>query len=161
MLIQQRPARCALKLTVSGCPKAGRKMFVLSTAGVPIQIPDTVVGVTIGPQGEMNGTDQLGRSVFSNQIEIVETDTTQLEKLGNSMYQLASEMPGFISYKDFAAPDGEYVSIVEFESLETLAAWRNHPEHKEAQRQGRERYFSKYHIQVCTTVRDYWFPFSG
>lgn len=84
----------------------------------------------------------------------------EMEELGNRMYQLASKMPGFISYKDFAAPDGEYVSIVEFESLETLTVWRNHPEHKEAQRLGRERYFSEYHIQVCTTVRDYRFPVS-
>lgn len=84
----------------------------------------------------------------------------EMEELGKRMYQLACEMPGFISYKDFAAQDGEYVSIVEFESMETLAAWRNHPEHKEAQRQGRERYFSEYHIQVCTTVRDYRFPAS-
>lgn len=82
----------------------------------------------------------------------------EMEELGKRMYQLASEMPGFISYKDFAALDGEYVSIVEFESFETLAAWRNHPEHKEAQRLGRERYFSEYHIQVCTAVRDYRLP---
>ncbi len=84
----------------------------------------------------------------------------EMEQLGNRMYQLASQMPGFISYKDFAAQDGEYVSIVEFESLETLAAWREHPEHKEAQRLGRERYFLEYHIQVCTAVRDYRFPLS-
>ncbi|MBI3547117.1 MAG: antibiotic biosynthesis monooxygenase [Gammaproteobacteria bacterium] len=84
----------------------------------------------------------------------------EMEELGNQMYKLASKMPGFISYKDFAAPDGEYVSIVEFESLGTLATWRDHPEHKEAQRLGRERYFSEYHIQVCTTVRDYRFPAS-
>ena len=82
----------------------------------------------------------------------------ELEALGARMYQLASEMPGFISYKDFVAPDGECVSIVEFESMESLAAWRDHPEHKEAQRQGRERYFSEYHIQVCAAVRDYRFP---
>lgn len=94
--------------------------------------------------------------VFHNRIrqDIVEHE---LEELNKRMSQLACEMPGFISYKDFAAPDGEYVSIVEFESLETRAAWRNHPEHKEAQRLGRERYFTEYHIQVCTTVRNYRF----
>ena len=73
------------------------------------------------------------------------------------MYQLAMAMPGFISYKDFAAADGEGVSIVEFESLEMLAAWRNHPEHLEAQRLGREQFFAEYQIQVCTPVRSYRF----
>ena len=78
-----------------------------------------------------------------------------LARLGERMFVLASSMPGFVSYKDFAAQDGESVSIVEFESLETLAAWREHPEHKEAQQRGREEFFSEYRIQVCTPVRDY------
>jgi heme-degrading monooxygenase HmoA len=69
------------------------------------------------------------------------------------MFELASGMPGFISYKDFAAADGETVSIVEFSSHETLAAWRNHPEHLEAQRLGREQLFSEFRIQVCEPVR--------
>jgi heme-degrading monooxygenase HmoA len=85
-------------------------------------------------------------------------DPAPLEPIGARMYQLATAMPGFISYKDSAAPDGEGVSIVEFESLETLAAWRNHPEHLEAQRIGRERFFAEYEIHVCTPVRSYRFP---
>ena len=74
---------------------------------------------------------------------------------GERMYQLASAMPGFISYKDFVAEDGENATIVEFDTLEHLAAWRDHPEHKEVQQKGREQYFSEYRIQVCSTVRDY------
>ncbi|MFO0749610.1 MAG: GNAT family N-acetyltransferase [Myxococcota bacterium] len=82
-------------------------------------------------------------------------DPLTLAPLGARMYELASAMPGFISYKDFAAGDGEAVSIVEFESLETLAAWRDHPEHVAAQRLGREQLFAAYHIHVCTPLRSY------
>lgn len=82
----------------------------------------------------------------------------EVERVGARMYELASAMPGFRAFKDYAASDGEGVAIVEFDSLETLAAWRDHPEHREAQRRGREEFFSEYHIQVCTTVRDYAFP---
>jgi heme-degrading monooxygenase HmoA len=85
-------------------------------------------------------------------------DLAALEALGGRMYELASQMPGFVSYKDFAAPDGEAVSIVEFASPETLLAWKQHPEHLEAQRLGRERYFTEYRIQVCSPVRSYQFP---
>jgi hypothetical protein len=42
-------------------------------------------------------------------------------KIGLRMHELATRMPGFISYKDFAAADGETVTIVEFESEETVA----------------------------------------
>lgn len=78
----------------------------------------------------------------------------ELARVGQRMYELASSMPGYRSYKDFVAEDGENVSIIEFESLESVSAWREHPEHKVAQQRGREEFFSEYHIQVCTPVRD-------
>jgi len=74
--------------------------------------------------------------------------------VGARMYELASAMPGFVSYKDFAAEDGENVTIIEFDTLEHLAAWRDHPEHKQVQEMGRQRFFDEYHIQVCTMVRE-------
>ena len=85
-------------------------------------------------------------------------DVAALEKIGARMYELATRMPGFISYKDFTAADGESVSLVEFESAETLLAWREHAEHKEAQRLGREQFFSEYQIQIGTPSRTYRFP---
>ena len=83
-----------------------------------------------------------------------DADQQAMMQLGQRMYQLASSMPGYVSYKDFAAEDGESVSIVEFESHETLAAWRDHPEHKAAQQRGRDEFFSEYYIQVCNPVRE-------
>lgn len=81
----------------------------------------------------------------------------EIEQVGQRMYALASAIPGFVSYKDYAAADGENVAIVAFESLESLAAWRDHPEHREIQRRGREEFFAEYRIQVCTVLRDYGF----
>lgn len=82
---------------------------------------------------------------------------TELSTLGARMYELASAMPGFLSYKDYAAEDGEYVSLVEFDTAEHLAAWRNLPEHVAAQQAGRERFFASYQIQVCQVIREYGF----
>ena len=73
------------------------------------------------------------------------------------MAALAAAMPGFVSYSPFTSADGEDVAVVEFESHETVAAWREHPEHREAQRLGRERWFAEYRITVCEVVRDYSF----
>jgi heme-degrading monooxygenase HmoA len=88
-------------------------------------------------------------------------DQQEMERTGARMYELASGMAGFVSYKDYAAADGEFVSIVEFESLETLGAWRDHPEHREIQARGRSDYFSEYRVQVCTTEREYSFTLAG
>jgi len=81
----------------------------------------------------------------------------QLEPVGARMYELASSMPGFVSYREYQAADGEGVAIVEFESEAALAAWRNHPEHREVQARARSQWFADYRIQVCEVVRDYSF----
>lgn len=77
----------------------------------------------------------------------------ELGELGARMYELASNMPGFISYKDFGAEDGEYATIVEFETLEDVNRWRDHPEHRQAQALGRTKFFKEYTIHVAEVVR--------
>jgi heme-degrading monooxygenase HmoA len=76
---------------------------------------------------------------------------------GERMEALARTMPGFVSFKTFYARDGERVSIVEFENAGAHEAWRNHPEHREAQRLGREKFYSEFKIQVCENPREYEF----
>ena len=85
------------------------------------------------------------------------TDEQALTALGERMYEIASAMPGFISYKDFVAADGEIVSIDEFDSMESLAAWRDHPDQQAAQEDGRQKFFAAYQVQICTPVRSYRF----
>lgn len=70
------------------------------------------------------------------------------------MYELAQRMPGFVSATDFTAEDGERVSIIEFESGETLRAWREHAEHQRAQAEGRERWYQEYTLSVCRVLRE-------
>lgn len=82
-------------------------------------------------------------------------DLAGLEALGGEMATIAASMPGFLSYKDFAAADGELVTLVEFESEASLAAWRDHPAHRAAQERGRREFFAEYTIQVCAPTRAY------
>jgi heme-degrading monooxygenase HmoA len=87
-----------------------------------------------------------------------DADLARAERVGVRMYELAARMPGFISYKDFTAADGETVTIVEFESEETQRAWREHPEHVEAQRFAREALLAEYQLQIGTPARTIRFP---
>ena len=82
----------------------------------------------------------------------------EIEALGARMYELATRMPGYISYREYRGAGAESVAIVEFESAGALQAWREHPEHRAAQAAGRERFFDYYRIQVCTVERQYGFP---
>jgi heme-degrading monooxygenase HmoA len=65
------------------------------------------------------------------------------------MDELARAMPGFVDAKTFTADDGERVTVVTFEDVESQRAWRDHAEHREAQRRGIERFYSEYAIQVA------------
>ena len=74
--------------------------------------------------------------------------------LADKMAEIARSMPGFISYKGYASDDGERVSIHEWESPEQLADWRNHPNHLEVQKLGRERFYEEYTLYVCNDPRE-------
>lgn len=82
----------------------------------------------------------------------------ELEESGRRMYEIASAMPGFVSYKDYVSADGEGVSIVEFDTAEHLAAWREHPEHLKVQARAREALLAEYRVQVCRLEREARFP---
>ncbi len=74
--------------------------------------------------------------------------------LVDRMVELASGMPGYISHKGFFAEDGERCTIVEFESEEAQRAWRMHPEHRDAQKMGRDIYYETYSLQICELKRE-------
>ena len=79
------------------------------------------------------------------------------ESLGPKMLDLARSMPGFVSFESFAADGGERVSIIEFDTMEHLEAWRDHPEHKKTQQLGRDEFYSEYRLQICQEMRSYSF----
>jgi len=64
---------------------------------------------------------------------------------------LAREMPGFVETKTFVADDGERATIVTFRDPESHRAWRDHPRHRQAQRNGIDEYYAEYSIAVGTT----------
>lgn len=79
-------------------------------------------------------------------------------KWATRMSELAQGMPGYISHKGFTAPDGERVTIVEFDTEEHMRAWSTHPEHQQAKQLGRASFYSEYDIKVCTVTRAHSFP---
>jgi heme-degrading monooxygenase HmoA len=80
----------------------------------------------------------------------------EYEETGARMVEIVTQLPGFLGMEYAETEEGELL-VARFESHEALAAWRNHTEHQEAQRLGRERFFAHYRIDVCETVRSYEF----
>jgi len=65
------------------------------------------------------------------------------------MEQLASEQPGYISFKSYAADDDEVVAISEWQDEASASAWGRHAEHLAVQGRGREAYYQSYTLFVC------------
>ena len=82
-------------------------------------------------------------------------DAQEYENTFGQMLELVSEVPGFHRITGYAGEDGTELAVVEFESPETLAAWRDHAAHVRVQQRGREEFFAEYDITVATVSRQY------
>ena len=72
--------------------------------------------------------------------------------------EIARSMPGYITHKGYVAGDGERISIHYWESEEQLRAFRDHPEHREIQKFGRDKLYEEFSSYVCEVIRDVKFP---
>jgi heme-degrading monooxygenase HmoA len=93
------------------------------------------------------------RSRLRNDFERAEYDARAQEVL-----EIGRQMPGFVSLKTFTADDGERLSLVEFESGADVKGWARNTDHIQAKKEGRERFYSEYRIQICEELRRSEFP---
>jgi heme-degrading monooxygenase HmoA len=75
--------------------------------------------------------------------------------LGAQMYELVSNLAGFVSADFFSGDDGYELTVARFESLDALSAWRTLAAHVEAQRRGHEEFYASVSVQVCELVREH------
>lgn len=69
------------------------------------------------------------------------------------MEALARTQPGFVSFKSYAADDGEVIALSEWESEAAARAWGRHVEHAETQARGRAEYYQDYTLFACAEPR--------
>jgi heme-degrading monooxygenase HmoA len=79
----------------------------------------------------------------------------EFEHTVTRMMELVRSIPGFISMDLFRSEDGRTLAVPRFESEEALERWRDHPDHKAAQKRGIDEFFEEYSIDVCSTIRSY------
>ena len=74
------------------------------------------------------------------------------------MEELARAQPGFLSFKSFAAEDGEVVAISEWESEAAARAWGKQAEHAVVQARGRAEWYAEYVLLAGDMTRVHRFP---
>lgn len=83
-----------------------------------------------------------------------DADQEEEERISAELMRELYEMPGFVSYHEYRARDGELLGVIRFESREALDAWRNHPVHQAVWDRAGE-FYEEFWIQNSETFREY------
>jgi heme-degrading monooxygenase HmoA len=74
-------------------------------------------------------------------------------RVAAEMERLAREQPGFLGIESARDAAGVGITVSYWSSLDAIAAWRAHGEHRVAQRAGREEWYGAYALRVCRVER--------
>ncbi len=84
-------------------------------------------------------------------------DGEAFAQMGARMAELGQRQPGYLGRESLTGPDGRELTVLYYTDEESISAWKVHPEHLEAQRLGRDRWYSAYDIEVARVERSYGF----
>jgi heme-degrading monooxygenase HmoA len=68
--------------------------------------------------------------------------------MAERMVALAAEQSGFLGVRSARGDDGLGITVSYWDSLESIAAWRAHAEHRPAREQGRAQWYAHYELKV-------------
>ena len=76
-------------------------------------------------------------------------------QMADRMVELAAEQAGFLGVESVREADGFGITVSYWTSLECIAAWRRHAEHRIAQEQGRSKWYAHYELRIARVERAY------
>lgn len=86
-------------------------------------------------------------------------DEPGYQAMAENMMELARDQPGFLGVEHAREDVGITVSY--WDSLASIAAWKDHSEHLLAQEEGRQAWYDSYRIRICKVEREYAFERKG
>ncbi|WP_375582703.1 antibiotic biosynthesis monooxygenase family protein [Cyclobacterium xiamenense] len=75
--------------------------------------------------------------------------------MAREMEELVRNQPGYLGHE--SARDSLGITVSYWESLEAIAAWKKEARHRQAQQQGREKWYQQYIIRICKVEKEYRF----
>lgn len=95
--------------------------------------------------------------VFRNRKR-ADIDRAAYEVEAAAMEAMAAAQPGFLSFKSYAAEDGEVIALSEWADEAAARAWGRVAEHRAVQARGRAAYYESYTLFGCDSPRIHRFP---
>ena len=71
------------------------------------------------------------------------------------MLELARQQDGYLGHESLRQADGRGMTVSYWRDEDAIRAWREHPEHIEARRYGRDRWYGAWAVRVCRVERAY------
>lgn len=71
------------------------------------------------------------------------------------MLALATQQPGFLGAESARTPSGFGITVSYWRSLDAIADWKAHAEHKIAQEMGKSDWYIHYELHIAKVERPY------
>lgn len=78
-------------------------------------------------------------------------------KVGDDIVNIVSKQQGFLGVESVRDEDGFGITISYWDSLESIKAWKNNNDHRNAKEMGKKMWYSKYMIRICKVESDHYF----
>lgn len=75
------------------------------------------------------------------------------EEMAGRMLKLAESQPGFLGVE--SAREGLGITVSYWDSPNSISEWKRNAEHQEAQRLGRQKWYSNFRVRVAKVEREY------
>lgn len=75
--------------------------------------------------------------------------------MAERMVELAANQPGYLGVESVRNADGFGITVSYWASLEAIAAWRSHAEHRIAQESGKALWYQHYELRIARVERAY------
>ncbi len=75
------------------------------------------------------------------------------DEMAASMAKLSSEQPGYLGME--SAREGVGLTLCYWRDLESIKSWRQHVDHAQARRLGREQWYTEYRVRIARVEREY------
>lgn len=75
--------------------------------------------------------------------------------MAQRMEELAAKQPGYLGVESARGASGLGITVSYWQDLDSIAAWKRNAEHLEAQRGGRERWYSHFTVRIARVERQY------
>lgn len=75
------------------------------------------------------------------------------DKTSQQMEVLAKQQPGFLGMDSARNEIG--ITISYWDGLEAIKNWKKNLDHQVAQKNGKDKWYSSYHVRICKVEREY------